>query len=245
MWEYILLGFIQGIFEWIPVSSEGVVALASSFLIKGFNGVDLALFLHLGTLLAVIVYFWKDWIDLISFKDKDFVRFFIIVTVISGGFGFFVYKFAENVYMGSGLLFLMGLGLLLTSWFQKKNLKLNINKDISSVIVGLLQALSAIPGVSRSGSTVFGLSLTESDPSEILKKSYIISVPVVLGSSLYLYLKNPAMAVVSWPALISSFVFGLLSLKILMDISKKVNFSIFTFIFGILCLIGAVWQMLA
>jgi len=244
MWEYILLGLIQGVFEWIPVSSEGVVALASSFLIKGFNSVDLALFLHLGTLLAVIVYFWKDWIDLISFKDKDFVRFFIIVTIISGGLGFFVYKFAESVSMGSGLLFLMGLGLLLTSWFQKKNFKLNLNKDVSSVIVGLLQALSAIPGVSRSGSTVFGLSLTESDPSEILKKSYIISVPVVLGSSLYLYLKNPAMAAVSWPALISSFVFGLLSLKILMDISKKVNFSLFTFIFGILCLIGAAWQML-
>jgi undecaprenyl-diphosphatase len=139
----------------------------------------------------------------------------------------------------------MGLGLLLTSWFQKKEIKMKMNKDLSAVIVGLLQALSAIPGVSRSGSTVFGLSLTESNPSEILKKSYIISVPVVLGSSLYLYLKNPAMAVVSWPALISSFVFGFLSLKLLLDFSKKVNFSIFTFIFGILCLIGAVWQILA
>jgi undecaprenyl-diphosphatase len=245
MWEYILLGLIQGIFEWIPVSSEGVVALASSFLIKGFNSVDLALFLHLGTLFAVVVYFWKDWIDLITFKDREFLRFFIIVTIISGGLGFFVYKFAENVSMGSGLLFLMGLGLLLTSWFQKKEIKMKMNKDLSAVIVGLLQALSAIPGVSRSGSTVFGLSLTESNPSEILKKSYIISVPVVLGSSLYLYLKNPAMAVVSWPALISSFVFGFLSLKLLLDFSKKVNFSIFTFIFGILCLIGAVWQILA
>lgn len=244
MWEYIFLGFLQGIFEWIPVSSEGVVALFSNFLIKDFNSVDLALFLHLGTLLATLVYFWKDWIDLISFKDKEFLRFFIIVTIISGGLGFFVYKLAENVVMGSGLLALMGLGLLLTSWFQKKNIKLNINKDLSSVIVGLLQALSAIPGVSRSGSTVFALSLTEDNPSEILRKSYLISVPVVLGSSLYLYIKNPAMAVISWPALIASFVFGLLSLKLLLDFSKKVNFSKFTLIFGILCLIGALWQLL-
>jgi len=244
MWEYILLGFLQGIFEWIPVSSEGVVALFSSFLIKDFNSVDLALFLHLGTLLATLVYFWKDWIDLIKFKDKEFLRFFIIVTIISGGLGFFMYKLAENVVMGSGLLALMGLGLLLTSWFQKKNIKLNINKDLSSVIVGLLQALSAIPGVSRSGSTVFALSLTENNPSEILRKSYLISVPVVLGSSLYLYLKNPAMAFISWPALIASFVFGLLSLKLLLDFSKKVNFSKFTLIFGILCLIGALWQIL-
>lgn len=245
MWEYILLGFLQGVFEWIPVSSEGVVALFSSFLIKDFNSVDLALFLHIGTLLAVIVYFWKDWIDLIFFKDKEFLRFFMIVTIISGGLGFFVYKLAENVTMGSGLLALMGFGLLLTSWFQKKNIKLNINKDLSSVIVGLLQALSAIPGLSRSGSTVFALSLTENNPSEILRRSYLISVPVVLGSSLYLYIKNPAMVVVSWPALIASFVFGLLSLKLLLDFSKKVNFSKFTFIFGILCLIGALWQFLA
>jgi len=238
------LGFIQGIFEWIPVSSEGVVALFSSFLIKDFNSVDLALFLHLGTLFAVIVYFWKDWIDLISFKDKEFLRFFIIVTVISGGLGFFVYKLAREISIGSGLLALMGLGLLLTSWFQKKNIKLKVNKDMSSVLVGLLQGLSAIPGVSRSGSTVFGLSLVESDPSLILKKSYLISVPVVAGSSLYLYFQNPAIVSFSWPAVVSSFVFGLLSLKILLDISKKINFSIFTLIFGILCLIGALWQAL-
>jgi len=239
MWDYILLGFLQGIFEWIPVSSEGIVALASNYLIKDFNSVDLALFLHLGTVLAVLVYFWKDWINLAMFKDKEFLRFFIIVTFISGTLGFFVYKGARDVAMGSGLLVLMGLGLLLTSWFQKNNIKLKINKDLSSIIVGLLQAISAIPGVSRSGSTVFGLSLTESDPAEILKKSYIISVPVVIGSSLYLYIKDPTIALSSWPAIVFSFIFGLLSLKLLLDFSKKVNFSKFTMFFGILCLLGA------
>ncbi|HNY35890.1 MAG TPA: undecaprenyl-diphosphate phosphatase [Candidatus Pacearchaeota archaeon] len=244
MWEYILLGALQGIFEWIPVSSEGVVAIFSNYLVKDFNSVDLALFLHLGTVLAVIVYFWRDWISLALFKDKEFLRFFIIVTFISGTLGFFVYKMARDVSMGSGLLALTGLGLLLTSWFQKKNIKLNINKDLSSIIVGLLQAISAIPGVSRSGSTVFGLSLTENNPTEILKKSYIISVPVVLGSSLYLYLDNPTIASSSWIAVVFSFIFGIISLKILLDFSKKVNFSKFTLIFGLLCLIGALFQFL-
>ena len=245
MWEYILLGFLQGIFEWIPVSSEGIVAIFSQYLVKDFNSVDLALFLHLGTVLAVLVYFWRDWINLVMFKDKDFLRFFIIVTFISGTLGFFVYKMARDVSMGSGLLVLMGLGLILTSWFQKNNVKLKINKDVSSIIVGLLQALSAIPGVSRSGSTVFGLSLTENDPTEILKKSYIISVPVVIGSSLYLYIKNPVMASSSWIAVVFSFIFGIISLKLLLDFSKKVNFSKFTLIFGILCLLGALFQFLA
>ena len=245
MWDYILLGFLQGIFEWIPISSEGVVAIFSSYLVKDYNSVDLALFLHLGTVLAAIVYFWKDWINLAQFKDKEFLRFFIIVTFISGTLGFFVYKMARDFSMGSGLLALTGLGLLLTSWFQKTNIKLNINKDVSSIIVGLLQAISAIPGVSRSGSTVFGLSLTESDPTEILKRSYMISVPVVVGSSLYLYIKDPVIASSSWIAVIFSFIFGIISLKLLLDFSKKVNFSKFTLIFGLLCLFGALFQFLA
>lgn len=245
MWDYILLGFLQGVFEWIPISSEGVVAIFSSYLVKDYNSVDLALFLHLGTVLAAIVYFWKDWINLAQFKDKEFLRFFIIVTFISGTLGFFVYKMARDVSMGTGLLALTGLGLLLTSWFQKTNIKLRINKDVSSIIVGLLQAISAIPGVSRSGSTVFGLSLTESDPTEILKRSYMISVPVVVGSSLYLYIKDPVIASSSWIAVIFSFIFGIISLKLLLDFSKKVNFSKFTLIFGILCLLGALFQFLA
>ncbi|MFZ2390389.1 MAG: undecaprenyl-diphosphate phosphatase [Minisyncoccales bacterium] len=245
MWDYILLGFLQGIFEWIPISSEGVVAIFSSYLVKDYNSVDLALFLHLGTVLAAIVYFWKDWINLAQFKDKEFLRFFIIVTFISGTLGFFVYKMARDVSMGAGLLALTGLGLLLTSWFQKTNIKLKINKDVSSIIVGLLQAISAIPGVSRSGSTVFGLSLTESDPTEILKKSYMISVPVVIGSSLYLYIKDPVSVSSSWVAVVFSFIFGIISLKLLIDFSKKINFSKFTLIFGLLCLLGALFQFLA
>jgi len=244
MWDYILLGFLQGIFEWIPISSEGVVAIFSSYLVKDYNSVDLALFLHLGTVLAAIVYFWKDWINLAQFKDKEFLRFFIIVTFISGTLGFFVYKMARDVSMGAGLLALTGLGLLLTSWFQKTNIKLKINKDVSSIIVGLLQAISAIPGVSRSGSTVFGLSLTESDPTEILKRSYMISVPVVIGSSLYLYIKDPVIASSSWVAVVFSFIFGIISLKLLLDFSKKINFSKFTLIFGLLCLLGALFQFL-
>ena len=69
--NYILLGAIQGIFEWIPVSSEGIVALASNFLKLNINPIDIGLFLHLGTLLSAIIYFRKDWIKIITFKDKN------------------------------------------------------------------------------------------------------------------------------------------------------------------------------
>ncbi len=244
MWEYVLLGILQGLFEWLPLSSEGIVALFSQHLIKNFNSVDIALFLHLGTLFAVLVYFWKDWISLISFKDKEFLRFFIIITIVSGGLGFFVYKFARSLAVGPALLVLMGCGLLLTSFFQSKKVKLNINKDVSAFIVGILQGLSAIPGLSRSGSTMFGLSLTERDPAKILKTSYIISVPVVLGSFVYLFIKNPAMVDYAWVGILFSFVFGLLSLSVLLKLAEKINFSKFTLIFGLLCLLGALISLI-
>jgi undecaprenyl-diphosphatase len=239
MIEYILLGIIQGIFEWIPISSEGVVTLFSQFLIKDLNGLDLAIFLHLGTLLSVLVYFYKDWIDLILIKDKEFFKFFLVVTVISGAIGFFIYQISSQIIMGSGLLFLMGFGLILTSYMQRKKIDNIINKKYSPIIVGILQGLSAIPGVSRSGSTIFGLSLFEKDPSTILKQSYLISAPVVLGSSLYLFIKSPVLLSQGWIALIFSFIFGLLFLKLILNWAKNINFSLFTFIFGIICLTSA------
>jgi undecaprenyl-diphosphatase len=246
MWEYILAGVLQGVFEWLPVSSEGVVALFTNFSLPQMNSVDFALFLHLGTALAVILFFWKDIMDMILFKDKKFLKFFVIVTVISGGLGFFVYKFASNIGGGAALLFLMGCGLFLTSWFQKKKIKIKAGENLSAIVVGLLQAITPIPGVSRSGATIFGLSLFEHDPEKILKTSYLISIPVVLGADLYIYLKSPTMITSdTWIALLFSFIFGFITLKFLMEATKKINFSKFTFIFGCLCFLGVIIYLLA
>ena len=245
MIEYIIAGILQGIFEWLPVSSEGVVALFSSFMFQQTNGIDFALFLHLGTVLAVMIYFWKDIRDLILLKDKEFVKFYIIVTIICGVLGLFVYKIASQFAFGSSLLFLMGCGLFLTSWFQKKKIKIKMSPTVSAIVVGLLQSITAIPGVSRSGATIFGLSLSEDDPEKILKTSYLISIPVVLGANVYLYFKNPMLiAGEAWIALVFSFIFGIITLKALMMFAKKINFSKFTFIFGCLCFIGVVMYLI-
>jgi undecaprenyl-diphosphatase len=244
MWEYVLLGALQGIFEWIPISSQGLITIFSSFIVTDINSIDFSLFLHLGTMFAVLIFFRKDWINLILLRDKELLRFFIIASIVSLSLGFVVYKTIGDIAIGSGLLFLIGFGLLLTSWFQKKDIRLNMNKDFNSVLVGLLQGISVIPGVSRSGSTIFGLSLKENDPSEILKKSYIISLPAVIVSTGYIFINSPSISSFPWIALLSSFVFGIISLKVLLDFSKKVNFSKITMTFGILCLIGGIIEWL-
>lgn len=237
---YIVLGFLQGIFEWLPVSSKSIVSLVANNFNTGFHPLDLALFLHLGTLLATFVYFWKDIRDLILLKDKKFVKFFIIVSFISGTLGFLIYKTTKDFAVGPTLLLLVGLGLLLTSFFQSKKIKVKMSDNVFAIVVGLLQSITAIPGVSRSGATIFGLSLKETDPEKILRYSYLISIPVVLGADVYLQRENlvnlsPEILV----GVLSSFIFGLISLKILLNLAKKINFSKFTLVFGLLCILGA------
>lgn len=242
---YAFLGFLQGVFEWLPISSKSVVSLVANNFNTGFHPLDLALFLHLGTLLATFIYFWKDIRDLILLKNKKFVKFFIIVSFISGTLGFFIYKTTKDFAIGSTLLLVIGLGLLLTSFFQSRKIKVKMGDNISAIVVGLLQSITAIPGVSRSGATIFGLSLTEDDPEKVLRYSYLISIPVVFGADVYLQRENlvnfsPEILV----AVFFSFVFGLLTLKVLLDFSKKINFSKFTLIFGLLCILGAALSMI-
>lgn len=241
MIEYIILGILQGVLEWIPVSSEGMVALFSNYFIKELDAIDVSIFLHTGTFLAVMIYFYKDWIEILSFKKKDLFKFIFIATAVSGILGFLLYNVSKEIVMGGGLLFLMGLGLLLTSYFQKKKVSFNINPKYAPWLVGLLQGFSAIPGVSRSGSTIFGLSLFEKDPFQILKISYLLSAPLVFCSSLFLYLKDPA--IINTESLVSlffAFIFGILTLKFLLKLVQKINFSLFTLIFGILCILSGI-----
>ncbi len=244
MEAYALLGIIQGIFEWIPISSEGVVALVSQFLIREVNPIDLALFLHLGTLLAVLVYFRKDWQTVLTLKNSSLLRFLITATLVSLAIGYPFYYLVKSMVIGSSLLLIMGSGLLLTAYFhrQKRSFEISFNK--LAIITGFLQGLSVIPGLSRSASTIFGLSLAKSSPSEILKISYMMSAPVVLASSIFLFFNNPSLALSGWPALAISFIVGFLGLSFLINIARRINFFKFALIFGLVCFLGAAIQSL-
>ncbi|MCX7779036.1 MAG: undecaprenyl-diphosphate phosphatase [Patescibacteria group bacterium] len=240
MFKYFVLGILQGIFEWLPISSEGIVSLFGSFLIKGFNPVDIALFLHLGTLLACIFYFWKDLKEIIFLKNKTMFQFLAISTIVSLAIGFPLYKIVREMALGNFLLILVGFGLLFTAYFHQKKVFFELDFKRLALLSGILQGLAVIPGLSRSGATIFALSFSKLKPDEILKISYLMSIPVVLLSSLYLFLENKSIIVESWPALISSFIIGLLTLKILISFSKKINFSKFALLFAILCFLGAI-----
>lgn len=235
--KYLILGAVQGLLEWLPISSEGLVSLLSQGFGPEESPIGTALFLHLGTLGATLVYFRRRWKEVLELKNKPLLFFLLVSTPPSLLLGFLLYRFASGV-RGEYLLLLTGSGLLLTSYFHARKTKIRLEGWRLALITGLLQGLSVIPGLSRSGSTVFGLSLSEMKPEKALRFSYMMSAPVILCSSAYLLWKNPALSVKAWPALLTSFLVGILSLKTLFRLAKKVDFARLAFIFSLLCFFG-------
>jgi undecaprenyl-diphosphatase len=250
MLDYIILGAIQGIFEWIPISSQGVVAIASRYLIQDLHPVEIALFLHFGTFFSALIYFRKEWISVLTLKNIILLRFLIIATFISGAIGFILYGAVKNIAVGSSLLLLTGFGLLATAYFHKvkkaavKNPGLDKSRGQLAIISGIAQGLSVIPGLSRSGATIFALGLGNLKPDEILKISYMMSAPVVLGMSAFLFIQNPALISETWPGLLFSFLFGIIFLDFMMKFAVKIDFFKFAAIFALLCFVGAGLELL-
>jgi len=197
MMESITLGVVQGIAEWLPISSEGIIVLLKTNLFKGdlnlSNLISYALFLHLGTFLAALVYFRKEAIKLfLNFlnyrkteeKNKRIINFYILATIVSGIVGLVILRiliFIENEISlgGKGLTLLIGLALLVTAFlqFKKKGNKYYKEefdlKTADGIILGFLQGLAIIPGLSRSGLTVSGFLLRKFDDSVALKLSLL------------------------------------------------------------------------
>jgi undecaprenyl-diphosphatase len=240
MFDYFILGTIQGIFEWIPISSQGIVALASQFLELGqAYPLEIALFSHLGTFLAVVLYFREEWVKILTFKDFTLLRFLTISVIISGIVGFALYNVIKDMAIGNSLLIITGCGLLLTAYFHKAKIISGIGPNKLAVISGILQGLAVIPGLSRSGATIFGLSLGKFQPIEILKISYMMSAPAILGMAIFLFFENPILFSEGWPILIFSFLAGFLTLNFLIKISAGINFFKFALFFSFLCFLGA------
>ena len=270
MLEQIILGIIQGITEWLPISSEGVIVLvAKNFFDEQALEIIIkqALFLHLGTFLAALIYFRKDVWSLLScftglfcrcpncnvrtpsINDQEIqkiFKFLVIATLISGFFCFILFKifsgFEEQLDLSTkAITLIIGLLLLITGGLQikartgqhKKASELN-NKD--GLLLGFMQGLSVLPGLSRSGLTISTLLLRKFDETFALKLSFLMSLPIVLGGNIILNLNCLEFSLEMLLGLIFSFVFGLITIDLLLKLAKKINFGYFILIFAALVL---------
>lgn len=262
MFESFILGAVQGIAEWLPVSSEAMIVLVKSNFFPDTGNIhsyiQLAIFLHIGTLLAAVVYFRKKISILIkqffsySSQPKEvqhYISFIVVATLVSGMLGYGLLILVEqfhSVFEQQSLLnaivacFLFITALLLYTSEQRVYDTKAVPNSKTAIIVGLFQGCSAIPGISRSGSTIAAMGLLGFDKVWALEMSFILSIPLVFFANVIL--NFDMLMNLTWSHLIaiaSSFVFGILTIAILLKLVKQVRFSYFVAFFALLVLLGA------
>ena len=211
MIEYIIIAILQGLFEWLPISSSGQVMIVSVnfFGIPPEQAFSLSIWMHLGTTFAVLLKLRKDYIQIIKSilpwkfevdgidtKKRNWLIYATIGTAITAIPLYFLFKFViiegfdstqgdMLTLVISGLLIITGIMLLtFRKKFGKKTLNTVSNRELikDSSISGLFQGIAILPGISRSGFTVSTILFEKYDQDQSLKLSFLMSVPVALAS---------------------------------------------------------------
>ena len=257
--EALILGLLQGLTEYLPVSSSGHLAIGSAlFGIEGEETLAFTIVVHVATVFSTLVILWKeiDWIfkGLFKFQMNDETRYVIniIISMIPIGIVGVFFKDEVEAIFGSGLLvvgccLLLTAGLLTFSYYYKPRQKAEISKK-DAFIIGLAQACAVLPGLSRSGSTIATGLLLGDDKAKLAQFSFLMVIPPILGEALLdgmKLMKGEAIAG-DIPALslivgfVAAFVSGCLACKWMINIVKKgklVYFGIYCAIAGALTLI--------
>lgn len=261
--QALVLGLIQGLTEYLPVSSSGHLAIGSYlFGIDGEANLTFTVAVHVATVLSTLVMLWKeiDWIfrGLFKFEMNAETKYAlnIIVSMIPIGIvGVFFKDKVEEIF-GSGLL-IVGCMLLLTaallsfSYFAKPRTKENISlKD--ALIIGIAQACAVMPGLSRSGSTIATGLLLGNNKEKLARFSFLMVIPPILGEALLDVMKGikGEAAFGDVPALplmigfIAAFVSGCLACKWMINIVKRgklIYFAVYCAVVGVITLVSTLW----
>ncbi len=249
----IILGIVQGLTELLPVSSSAhLYAIPELLHWESIGDFDVAL--HAGTLLAIGIFFFKDWIALISggckkvFKKEDSFEgkmfWYIVLATIPGGIiGFILDKYCEDILTNPliiGLaLIIMGIILYIVDKKSKNEVDYENMSLKQTFIIGFSQALAFIPGVSRSGITMTTGRLMGVKREAVARYSFMLSAPIVLAATIF----KLGDFVFNWAffaGVLTSFLVGLIVIKFLLNYLKKGDFkwfAIYRIIFGIVILI--------
>lgn len=244
MLKYIFLGIIQGVTEFFPVSSSGHLVILQKLFGIADNAVTLTVVLHLGTVLALLVFFFKDIFKML--RDIKYLSLIIVVTIVTGIIGITGKDFFEGLFGSPKLvalaLIFTGIILILTKKFMDAKSEVLDIKD--ALILGLAQGFAIIPGISRSGITISTLLFRKVDRKTSFSFSFLASIPAVFGAAI---LKAKDIGLLSsvdlknfiW-GFIFSFIAGIFSLWLLKRIIDKAKL----YYFGYYCIFIALITLL-
>lgn len=249
--EVIILGIVQGIAEFLPISSSAHLIIFRDVFGFGSNIADnmalcLDIALHLGTLLAIGIYFFKDFIIMIKtgltkgIKDKEgnLLWFLIIATIPAGIAGVLFEDVIENAIRTNYILIAMALAIVGVIIFladklskQSKNLENLTWKE--ALIIGCSQVFALIPGFSRSGTTIATARYLKLNREDAAKFSFYLSAPVVLGAVTLHLLKSETWQIIGSNlsifiiGILVAFISGLLCIEFLLKYLRKHDFKLF------------------
>lgn len=255
IFQAIILGIVQGLTELLPVSSSAHLAVFPWIFKWSEIPESFDIALHFGTLLAISLFFIKDWIKLIKGGFNQVVKkeksvegkmfwYLVIATIPAGILSLILDKLSEKLFAGSMLpiaisLIVMGIILYIVDIKSKSSIKCENMTLIQAVLIGMSQAIAAaFPGVSRSGITMTVARTLGIDRESAAKYSFLLSTPIILAAvifSLDAFVFDLAFVV----GILASFIVGTIVIKFLLEYLRKGSFKIFAIyriVFGIVIL---------
>ncbi|MFA5871991.1 MAG: undecaprenyl-diphosphatase UppP [Parcubacteria group bacterium] len=247
--QSIILGIIQGAGEFLPISSSAHLILAPWIFHFPDPGLSFDVALHFGTLIAAVLYFWRDWIEIFRLANpfktkvltserstlysKNTLYFLILATIPGAIFGYLLESEAATVFRSplliAATLVVLGLVLYLVDRYHIHRKQLGQMTWLDSLWIGLSQALAVIPGISRSGSTITtGLALGLNRESAA-RFSFLLSTPIIFGAAV---LKLPQLIKSGMDAylvigMLAAAASGYLAIKYLLKFVEKASYAVF------------------
>ncbi len=261
LFEAIIFGIVQGISEFLPISSTAHIIITELLFGYNFPGLAYEIFLHIASVFAVIIYFWRDLWSVIRgffsyFIDKSdtnrihfmFGIYIIIATAITGSLGLILKNLVVDIMKTppfiAAALAVTGTALILIERFKHYgNRKEDRMSWLDAVIVGLGQTIAVLPGISRSGSTLIAALWAGLDRDTAVRYSFLLVIPAILGSTV---LAAGDISGAIWSEIgagplaasfLASFIFSIVSIIWLIDFLKKgrlLYFAIYLYIIAFL-----------
>ncbi len=239
----ILLSIFQGLFEWFPVSSEGVsiFLMVNVFNFDPTPALTYSIFLHIGTMLAVLVKFRREFFKMLQLRDTYLLSLVIVATIFTALTAIPILNTLKEFNNGEMVNLLIGVMLIVTGVIlrlPKTGMRHLYDFRLKeAALLGLVQGFAIIPGISRSGVTVSFLLLRKLNEEEALKLSFIISVPAVFGAALINGLPANVTITSSVLGVAVAFIVGYITIDLLLNFARRSNFSLFCIVFGLLAII--------
>ena len=250
MLDVVILGIIQGIAEFLPISSSAHLIIFRELFNIGSNignNVELSfdLALHFGTLLAIIIYFFKElWQILInglfnSKKEDGKLFWYLILATIPAGIVGVLFEdvvdsfFRKQLWLIALALIIMGVIIYLVDKYSKTTKNMQEIKWYQALLIGCAQIFALIPGFSRSGTTITASRALGINRNDSAKFSFYLSIPVVAGATLFSLIKDNTFTIISENLMVFgigiliSFIVGLLCISFLLKYLKKHDFKVF------------------